>query len=88
MRVDVNKSGNSSLHLRAKGGVVPPSVSTYLLFSCEHQIYSSHSFKSFFFTSTVVILDLSTGIMHFKKIVSNFPVPSRDVTNQTLPGRE
>jgi hypothetical protein len=23
---NVNKSGNSSLHLRAKGGVVPPSV--------------------------------------------------------------
>jgi hypothetical protein len=25
---------------------------------------------------------------HFKKKVSGFAVPSRDVTNQTLPGRE
>jgi hypothetical protein len=27
-------------------------------------------------------------IVHCKKMVSDFPVPSRDVTNQTLPGGE
>ncbi len=33
-------------------------------------------------------LHMEPSIIHCKKKVSDFPVPSRDVTYQTLPGRE
>jgi hypothetical protein len=33
-------------------------------------------------------LSFGRCVAHCKKKVTDFPVPSRDVTNQTLPGRE
>ncbi len=35
----------------------------------------------------VIYLSYLEGV-HCKKRVNDFPIPSRDVTNQTLPGRE
>jgi hypothetical protein len=40
------------------------------------------------FFSVSLLLLIKRNSLHCKKKVSDFPVPSRDVTNQTLPDRE
>ncbi len=40
------------------------------------------------FYSILFYIELYFFPVHCKKKVGDFPVPSRDVTNQTLPGRE
>ncbi len=50
-RGEANKSANRWGNIRAKGGVVPPSV-LLLPSSCAHQIYSSHGFAAYYFIST------------------------------------
>ncbi len=57
--------------------------------SCCHTVHS-HTLQHFKSCAKALprMHKFFSSIVHCNKKVTDFPVPSRDVTNQTIPGRE